>query len=86
MDPKKLLETGRYFDAMNFAPRTKAAALVGVGLVDSVCPAEGVLATCNLLQGPKQIILMPLSGHGGEGPGHKAYYAVYGKFLEDARK
>jgi cephalosporin-C deacetylase-like acetyl esterase len=86
MDPKKLLETGRYFDAMNFAPRTKAKALVGVGLVDTVCPAEGVLATCNLLAGPKQIVIMPRSGHGGEGPGHKDYYAVFGKFLEDARK
>jgi cephalosporin-C deacetylase-like acetyl esterase len=71
---------------MNFASRTKAKALVGVGLVDTVCPAEGVLATCNLLGGPKQIVIMPRSGHGGEGPGHQAYYAVFGRFLDDARK
>jgi cephalosporin-C deacetylase len=85
-DPAKLEETGRYFDAMNFARKVKVPALVGVGLVDTVCPAEGVLATCNQLQGPKKIIIMPQSGHGGEGPGHKAYYAVYGAFLEEHKK
>jgi cephalosporin-C deacetylase len=85
-DAAKLEQTGRYFDAMNFARKTKAAALVGVGLVDTVCPAEGIFATVNQLQGPKQVIVMPQSGHGGEGPGHKAYYAVYGAFLEKHKK
>ena len=72
--------------ARHFARRVKVPALVGVGLVDTVCPAEGVLATTNLFQGPKKIIVMPRSGHGGEGPGHKAYYAVYGAFLEEHKK
>jgi cephalosporin-C deacetylase len=85
-DAAKLEETGRYFDAMNFARRVKVPALVGVGLVDTVCPAEGVLATTNLFQGPKKIVIMPRSGHGGEGPGHKAYYAVFGPFLEEHKK
>ena len=85
-DAAKLEQTGRYFDAMNFARKTQAAALVGIGLVDTVCPAEGVFATVNQLQGPKQLIIMPQSGHGGEGPGHKAYYAVYGGFLEKHKK
>lgn len=85
-DPAKLEETGRYFDAMNFARKVKVPALVGIGLVDTVCPAEGVFATVNQFQGPKKIIIMPQSGHGGEGPGHKAYYAVYGGFLEEQKK
>ncbi len=82
----KLLAAGRYFDAMNFAPRVKCPALVGIGLVDTVCPAEGVFATVNQIQGPKKLIIMPQSGHGGEGPGHKAFYAVFGGFLEEQKK
>ena len=78
-DEKKMLHAARYFDAMNFATRAKCPALVGVGLIDTVCPAEGVLATCNQLTGPKQIILMPQADHGGD---HKAYYAQFGPFLE----
>lgn len=85
-DAAKLEETGRYFDAMNFARKVKVPALVGIGLVDTVCPAEGIFATVNQFQGPKKIIIMPQSGHGGEGPGHKAYYAVYGGFLEEQKK
>ncbi len=85
-DAAKLEQTGRYFDAMNFARRVKCPALVGIGLVDAVCPPEGAIATTNLFQGPKQVILMPMSGHGGEGPGHKAYYAVFGGFLEQHKK
>ncbi len=81
---EKLENTGRYFDAMNFATRAQAQcdALVGVGLVDVTCPAEGVFATTNQLKGKTQTIIMPRSGHGGEGPGHKAYYEVFWRFLE----
>ena len=82
-DEKKLLATARYFDAMNFAARVKCPALVGVGLIDTTCPAEGVLATCNQLKGEKQIVLMPQSDHGGD---HKAYAEAFVRFLEQQRK
>lgn len=82
-DEAKMVAASRYFDAMNFAPRIKVPALVGVGLIDTVCPADGVLATCNLLKGPKKIIIMPLADHRGD---HKAYYAVYGGFLDEQKK
>ncbi|WP_425616660.1 acetylxylan esterase [Anatilimnocola sp. NA78] len=82
-DEQKMLEASRYFDAMNFATRTKAPGLIGLGLVDPVCPAEGVLATCNQLQGPKEVIIMPLADHGGD---HKAYYARFGAFLDKQLK
>jgi cephalosporin-C deacetylase-like acetyl esterase len=78
-DEKKMLEASRYFDAMNFAARVKCPGLIGVGLVDPVCPAEGVLATCNQLQGPKDVVIMPTADHGGD---HKAYYAKFGPFLD----
>lgn len=82
-DEAKMLAASRYFDAMNFAARAKCPALVGVGLADTTCPSEGVLATVNQLKGPKKIILMPRADHGGD---HKAYYAVFGPFLEEQKK
>lgn len=82
-DAAKTLQTSRYFDAMNFAPRIQCPSLVGIGLIDTVCPAEGVFATVNQIKGPKKLIIMPRADHGGD---HKAYYAVFGGFLEDARK
>jgi cephalosporin-C deacetylase-like acetyl esterase len=64
----------------------KCRALVGIGLIDTVCPPEGILAAVNRFQGPKKLILMPQAGHGGDANAHKAYYAVYGGFLEEAKK
>jgi cephalosporin-C deacetylase-like acetyl esterase len=82
-DVEKRVEVGRYFDAMNFAPKFKGPAIVGVGLIDTTCPPEGIYAAVNQLSGPKQIVLMPLSGHGGPA---KAYEAVFGPFLEEQKK
>lgn len=82
-DEKKMLETARYFDAMNFATRVKCPGLIGLGLVDPVCPAEGIFATCNQLQGPKDIVIMPNADHGGD---HKAYHAKFGPFIEKHTK
>jgi cephalosporin-C deacetylase-like acetyl esterase len=82
-DEKKMLDAARYFDAMNFAARIKCPTLVGVGLVDTVCPAEGVLATCNQIPGTKKIVIMPRADHGGD---HKAYYEAFGPFLEKLKQ
>jgi cephalosporin-C deacetylase-like acetyl esterase len=82
-DGAKTLSTSRYFDAMNFATKIKCPGLIGLGLVDPVCPPEGVLATVNQMKGPKKVIIMPRADHGGD---HKAYYAVYGGFLEEQKR
>lgn len=82
-EEQKMLKAARYFDAMNFATRIKCPALVGIGLADTACPAEGILATCNQMQGEKQIILMPLADHGGD---HRDYHAAMGPFLEKQKK
>jgi len=81
-DGKKMLAAARYYDAMNFAARVKCPALVGVGLVDTVCPAEGVLAMCNRLGGPKEVVIMPLADHSGD---HKAYSARFTRFLAEQK-
>jgi cephalosporin-C deacetylase len=79
-DAAKLQQTGRYFDAMNFATKIQCPGLIGIGLVDPVCPPEGIFAAVNQMKGPKKVIIMPRSDHGGD---HKAYYAVYGGFLKE---
>jgi pimeloyl-ACP methyl ester carboxylesterase len=82
-DGAKTLEASRYFDAMNFATKIKCPGLIGLGLIDPVCPPEGIFATINQIKSPKKVIIMPKADHGGD---HKAYYAVYGGFLEEAKK
>lgn len=61
-DPQ-VLEAARYFDAMNFATRTKADAVVSVGFIDDTCRPTTVYAAFNNLQGPKRIVNEPLMGH-----------------------
>jgi cephalosporin-C deacetylase len=82
-DVDKRVETGRYFDAMNFAPKFKGPAIVGVGLIDTACPPEGIYAAVNQLKGPSQVFLAPQSGHGGP---NKAYDAAFRAFLEEQKK
>jgi cephalosporin-C deacetylase-like acetyl esterase len=61
-DPK-ILEVARYFDAMNFATRSKAGAFVSVGFIDTTCPPTSVYAAYNALPGPKEIFNDPPSIH-----------------------
>jgi cephalosporin-C deacetylase len=61
-DPK-VLEASRYFDAMNFAARTKADALVSVGFIDGVCRPTSVYAAYNNLLGKKEMLNKPLMNH-----------------------
>lgn len=61
----KILQAGRYFDAVNFARRIKCPALVSCGLIDQTCPAAGVLAAVNVMQGPKEVLILPDSDHHG---------------------
>ena len=60
---KKALEASRYIDAVNFASRCKAQAIMSVGFVDTVCPPSSCYAAYNLLQGKKTIINEPKMGH-----------------------
>jgi len=82
-DPDKTLATSRYFDAMNFASTISCPGLIGVGLIDVTCPPEGIFATVNQIKSEKKLVVMPQRGHGGD---HGAYYAAFGKFLEEQKK
>lgn len=59
----KALEASRYVDAVNFASRCKAEAIMSVGFVDAVCPPSSCYAAYNALLGNKSIINEPLMGH-----------------------
>jgi len=62
-DADKIMDTSRYFDAINFAHRVKCPALVGLGLMETTCPASNVFAMCNLLEGPVEVVVLPEAGH-----------------------
>ena len=62
-DAESIMNTSRYFDAINFAHRVKCPALVGPGLMETTCPASNVFAMCNLLAGSVEVVVLPEAGH-----------------------
>jgi cephalosporin-C deacetylase len=62
-DPAKVVETLRYFDGVNFAPRIHCPLLIDVGLVDMTVPAEGAIAAFNQAAGPKSLVIGPRTEH-----------------------
>lgn len=50
-----VLEAARYYDAVNFAARTKAAAFFTVGFIDTTCPPTTVYAAFNAIQNKHDI-------------------------------
>ena len=70
---ERMLETLRYFDAVNFAPRIKCPMVVGIAMEDEVCPPETSYAAYRQLGGERELWLFPESGHGNahEYPGRE---------------
>lgn len=62
-----VVETGRYFDAVNFAARIKCPTFISNGLRDSSCKPAGIFAAYNQIPGPKSILVMPEAVHDGSG-------------------
>ena len=60
----QMLETLRYYDAVNFVEWIKCPMVVGIALEDEVCPPETSFAAYAGLTGPKELWLFPNSGHG----------------------
>lgn len=61
-DPR-IVEAVRYYDAMNFATRTKAGGILTVGFIDPTCPPTSVYAAYNALAGRKEIFNDPAGTH-----------------------
>jgi cephalosporin-C deacetylase-like acetyl esterase len=62
------METARYFDVVNFAPRITAPAIVTVGFIDTITPPVGILIAFNQIAGPKELIPMIESDHNNRTP------------------
>jgi cephalosporin-C deacetylase len=60
----QMLETLRYYDAVNFAGWIKCPMAVGIAMEDEVCTPETSYAAYRALGGPKELWLFPNSGHG----------------------
>ena len=76
-DEAKVRRAAGYYDVVNFASRVKCPVLIGVGLIDTVCPSPGVFAAYNRLQGPKEIVVLPFGEHGEKKRSHGPYYARF---------
>ncbi|MCC6755313.1 MAG: acetylxylan esterase [Solirubrobacterales bacterium] len=76
-DEAKVRSAARYYDVVNFASRVKCPVLVGAGLIDTTCPPPGVIAACNLLAGPREVVVLPLAEHGDKNGSHGPYYARF---------
>jgi len=54
-----------YIDVQHLAPRIKAHTLMGVGLMDTICPPSTQFAAYNKITAPKELIIYPDYGHEG---------------------
>ncbi len=86
-DPQKVHEASRYYDTANFTPHIQCPVLVGLGLIDETCPPAGVLAAVNQIQSPKEVVILPKSGH-QDNHGTQAFYNQrrYGAWLPALRQ
>lgn len=54
-----------YIDVQFLAPRIKAQVLMGVGLMDTICPPSTQFAAYNKITAPKELVIYPDFGHEG---------------------
>jgi cephalosporin-C deacetylase len=59
----EIFEKLGYIDIQHLAPRIKAEVLMGVGLMDTVCPPSTQFAAYNKIQSPKSLAIYPDFGH-----------------------
>jgi cephalosporin-C deacetylase-like acetyl esterase len=72
-DAQRMLQTSRYFDGVNFAARIQCPVLAGLGLIDTTAAPSGVFAALNQIHAPKEVVVMPLADHHGNGNTHAPY-------------
>lgn len=84
VDDPRVVETGRYFDIMNFAPSIKARSLVAFGFIDTTSPPFGILAAFNRIAGPKEAVTMANSDHNHITPQQEGGYYIRSKEALDS--
>ena len=83
VDDAKVVETARYFDAMNFASSITAQSLVAFGFIETTSPPYGVLSAFNRIQGPKEAAPMPESDHNNITPQKEGAFITRSKAALD---
>src|SRR5438067_13106841 len=63
VDRADVRRTAGYFDAVHFAPRIRARALVSMGFIDETTPPAGIWAAFNQLPGLKEAVPLVESPH-----------------------
>lgn len=81
----KIQMAARYVDAVNFASRCKAEAIMSVGFIDAVCPPSSCYAAYNALLGKKSVINEPLMGHAAPQHIQDAFWARIVEHAKPAR-
>ena len=82
-DSQKVRNASRYFDPINFARSIRCPVLVAMGLHDEkLAPPSSILAAANVITAPKEVLILPQSGHTPVGNSQSLYYSrVYGAWL-----
>ena len=56
-------ETTRYFDVVNFARRVNVPGHYWQGYNDTTCPPTSTFAAFNVIEAPKEVVILPPQGH-----------------------
>ncbi len=62
--PEKIAALG-YYDVVNFAKQLKVPGIYSWGFNDEVCPPSSTFASYNVINAPKQLIIVQETGHWG---------------------
>ena len=60
------METGLYFDTVNFASRIKATTFIAMGFRDTIASPVGIWTAFNQIKSPKEIAPMPEAAHNNQ--------------------
>lgn len=60
---KEKINTAGYYDVVNFAKRLKIPGMYSLGFNDEVCPPTSMYAAYNTISAPKEMYVVPETGH-----------------------
>ena len=60
---KEKINTAGYYDVVNFARRLKVPGMYSLGFNDETCPPTSIYAAYNVITAPKNIYVIPETGH-----------------------
>ncbi len=66
----EIFEKLGYIDVQYLCPRIRARVMLGMGLMDQICPPSTQFAAYNKIRSPKSLVIYPDFGHEGL-PGHQ---------------